>query len=105
MNEIALLGTGSPQPQSLEKLSKEKQISVVSQQFESMLLRQMLGDALKPVFKSYLSTENSSNDIYRYFFVDAITQSLASTSPLQINKLLAANISSSPLDPNPKKMP
>ncbi len=81
-----------------KKLPAGEQKKVVEQQFESILFRQMLNDSLKPVFGSYLSQENSTNDIYRYFFTDYLSQSVASQSSLNLG--LISSTATNPLNQN-----
>lgn len=50
----------------------------VTTQFEALLLRQYLKDALKPVFGGgFLEETGGANDMYRYFFTDAIAEGVA----------------------------
>ena len=50
----------------------------VSTQFEALLLRQYLKDALKPVFGGgFLEETGGAHDMYRYFFTDAIAEGVA----------------------------
>jgi Rod binding domain-containing protein len=56
------------------KVDDREKIAEVSRQFEAVLLRQILGQAQKPLFKSgLLESSNSSNSIYQ----DLVTQQLA----------------------------
>jgi Rod binding domain-containing protein len=54
-------------------LTQEQKISEASRQFEAVLLRQILGDAQKTVFKSEFSDNSTASGIYQ----DLITKSLA----------------------------
>lgn len=80
---------GSSGFQNFDSLSKNEQIADVSKKFEAVLFRKFLGDAMKPVFKTFMSNDNNANSVYRYFFVDSIAQSIASTSPLKIEQVFA----------------
>jgi flagellar protein FlgJ len=56
------------------QLDDREKIAEVSRQFEAVLLRQILAQAQKPLFKSgLLESDNSTNSIYQ----DLITQQLA----------------------------
>ena len=59
-----------------------------SQQIEALLFRQVLEKALKPVFKSNLLSESNASDTYRSFLVDGLSQSIATTHPLQLDQYL-----------------
>ena len=55
------------------QLSEKEKIGELSQQFEAVLVRQILASAQKPVFKSKLNPDSASQAIYR----DLITKQLA----------------------------
>lgn len=56
------------------EVSDQDKVSEVSRQFEALLLRQILSQANKPLFKStLLETDNSTNAIYH----DLITEQMA----------------------------
>jgi flagellar protein FlgJ len=55
------------------KLSEADKITEASRQFEAVLLRQILADATKTVFKSSVNAASSSDGIYQ----DMITNTLA----------------------------
>ncbi len=83
-------------PQDLQsahfkQLAVDEQYQQLSQQFEALLLRQMLGKALKPIFKSALLGENNATDNYRSLFVDVLSQTMATASPLQMNQFIQYN--------------
>lgn len=79
MNIVPLIHTAKAEDVSLEKLAGNKSLSEaekvteVSRQFESVLLRQILGQARKPVFKSKFNEESMSSGIYH----DMVTSQLA----------------------------
>jgi flagellar protein FlgJ len=54
-------------------LSQSEKLGEVSRQFEAILLRQILGEAQKPVFQSKFNTSSVAGDVYR----DLITQQMA----------------------------
>jgi len=56
-----------------KSLSEAEKITEVSRQFEAVLLRQILGQARKPVFKSKLNDDSMSAGIYH----DMVTSQLA----------------------------
>jgi peptidoglycan hydrolase FlgJ len=55
------------------QVSQQEKLTEVSRQFEAVLLRQILGQAQKPMFQSSLFNSSSSNAIYQ----DMITEQLA----------------------------
>lgn len=75
-------------PLPLQSSAQKPTIEGASQQFEALIFRQFLEKALKPVFKSNLLGESNATDTYRSFFVDSLSQSIASTQPLKLNQYL-----------------
>src|ERR1044071_7544475 len=79
MDITALHGQPGADTPSLENLASNKTLSEaqkvaeVSRQFESVLLRQILGQARKTVFASKLNEDSVSSGIYR----DMVTSQLA----------------------------
>src|SRR4051812_12407329 len=80
MEVTALNRSLNPADLPLEKLATSTEISdpekiaEISRQFEAVLLRQILSDAQKPLFKSaLLKSDSSTNGIYQ----DMIVQQLA----------------------------
>ena len=55
------------------KLSDTEKVAEVSRQFEAVLLRQILGNAQKPVFASTMTPQSVASGVYQ----DMITQQLA----------------------------
>jgi Rod binding domain-containing protein len=63
-------------------------------QFEAILVRQFLGDALKPSIKGSLDEDDQTADTYRYFINDILSQSLASRGVFGIGKQIEAQLTS-----------
>ena len=78
-----------------EQLSEEQKIAEASRQFEGILLRQFLKDALNPVVKGFLNEKGSSNDIYRYFLSDVLADSMSQDSVFGISSLLQMQLQNS----------
>ena len=65
----------------------------VSTQFEALLLRQYLKDALKPVFGGgFLEETGGAHDMYRYFFTDAIAEGVARGGGFGLSDVLQQQI-------------
>ena len=65
----------------------------VSTQFEALLLRQYLKDALKPVFGGgFLKETGGAHDMYRYFFTDAIAEGVARGGGFGLSDVLQQQI-------------
>ena len=79
MKVASLLHTAKAEDLSLEKLAGNKSLSEpekvaeVSRQFESVLLRQILGQARKTVFSSKFKQDSMTSGIYQ----DLVTSQLA----------------------------
>lgn len=92
---IASLGANPHQLKELV-LSRNPSSSAskeVTTQFEALLLRQYLKDALKPVFGGgFLKETGGAHDMYRYFFTDAIAEGIARGGGLGLSNILQQQI-------------
>ena len=85
---------------SLQELVKSQNASVsqknevVSQQFESVMIKQFLNDALKPMFKGVFNEEGEGHRLYRHFFTDAISESIAKGGGFGISSILQQQLNS-----------
>ena len=59
-----------------------------AQQFEAILVRQLLGDALKPTLGAAGGGEAPGSDVYQYLVTDVVAQSVAQGGGLGIAKML-----------------
>jgi hypothetical protein len=48
--------------------SEKQKTAAVSQQFESVLVKQFLKEALKPMFKGVFNEDGNAHRMYRHFF-------------------------------------
>jgi Rod binding domain-containing protein len=77
------------------KHATEKQkVAAVSQQFESVLVKQFLKEALKPMFQGVFNEDGNAHRLYRHFFTDAISESIASGGGFGISTILQQQITS-----------
>lgn len=72
--------------------SQQQKIEQAGVQFEAIMIRQFLGDALKPSIKGSIDEEGSGNDTYRYFVTDTLAQSLAKEGVFGIGKQITAQM-------------
>ena len=63
--------------------TQQEKNAAVSQQFEAVLVKQFLKEALKPMIKGVFSEDGNANRMYRHFFTDAISESVASGGGLE----------------------
>jgi Rod binding domain-containing protein len=68
--------------------SENQKIAAVSQQFESVLVKQFLKEALKPMFKGVFNEDGGAHRMYRHFFTDAISESVASGGGFGVSNIL-----------------
>lgn len=71
-----------------QKNSESEKTEFVSQQFESVLVKQFLNDALKPMFKGVFNEDGGAHRMYRHFFTDAISESIASGGGFGVSTIL-----------------
>ena len=62
--------------------------AAVSQQFESVLVKQFLKEALKPMFKGVFNEDGGAHRMYRHFFTDAISESIATGGGFGVSNIL-----------------
>ena len=68
--------------------TEQQKNAAVSQQFESVLVKQFLKEALKPMFKGVFNEEGGAHRMYRHFFTDAISESIASGGGFGVSSIL-----------------
>ena len=73
--------------------SESQKVAAVSQQFESVLVKQFLKEALKPMFKGVFNEDGNAHRMYRHFFTDAISESIASGGGFGISNILQQQLS------------
>jgi Rod binding domain-containing protein len=72
---------------SKNKTESEK-TKFVSEQFESVLVKQFLNDALKPMFKGVFNEDSEGHRLYRHFFTDALSESIAQGGGFGVSSIL-----------------
>ena len=58
----------------------------MTEQFESVLVKQFLNDALKPMFKGVFNENSEGHRLYRHFFTDALSESIAQGGGFGVSK-------------------
>lgn len=73
---------------------KRPSATAAAEQFEAILVRQLLGDALKPMLGGSAGGESQApgSDVYQYFVTDVIAQSVAQGGGLGIAKMLVPQL-------------
>ncbi len=71
-----------------------QKVAAVSDQFESVLVKQFLKEALKPMFKGVFNEDGGAHRMYRHFFTDAISESIASGGGFGVSTILQQQLQS-----------
>ena len=72
--------------------TQNQKVAAVSDQFEAVLVKQYLKEALKPMFKGVFNEDGGAHRMYRHFFTDAISESIAPSIVLLSLNFVAFNI-------------
>lgn len=67
-----------------KNISEQAKLAKASQQFEAMMLKQILEDGLKPLFKGALDTNKGSQGMYQHMITDSLSQELAKSESFGI---------------------
>ena len=69
--------------------------------FESVLVKQFLKEALKPMFKGVFNEDGGAHRMYRHFFTDAISESIERGGGFGVSSILQQQLqqeNETPLD-------
>jgi Rod binding domain-containing protein len=86
-----LLGVADPTTiqRSMQSGTQRASVANAAQQFEAILVRQLLGDAMKPMLGTALGgAQAPGSDVYQYLVTDVVAQSVAQGGGLGIAKML-----------------
>ncbi|MBT4666870.1 MAG: hypothetical protein HOB63_10180 [Opitutae bacterium] len=72
--------------------SEKQKAAAVSGQFESLLVKQYLKQALKPMFKGIFNENGGASGMYRHMFTDAMAESIAQGGGFGISSLLQMHL-------------
>ena len=72
--------------------TKQVIIEAVSGQFESLLVKQYLKQALKPMFKGIFNENGGASGMYRHMFTDAMAESIAQGGGFGISSMLQMHL-------------
>jgi Rod binding domain-containing protein len=73
-------------------VSEPEKIVAASHAFEALLLRQVLQEAQRPVFKSKYANDSTTNGIYRDMVVEQLADGMAKSNSLGLAQSLAAGL-------------
>jgi flagellar protein FlgJ len=77
----------------LETVSREEKVREAARQFEAVLLRQILGQARKPVFRSELSKETAASGIYQDMVTAQLAEAMSRGGTLGLARSLETQLS------------
>lgn len=98
MSTVNAVGSQTIDPNSLRTAlgkpdeSKADKVERAGKQFEAILIRQFLGDALKPSIAGAVEEDQAGGDTYRYFITDILSQNLAQKGVFGLGTALAKQI-------------
>ena len=72
--------------------SEKQKAAAVSGQFESLLVKQYLKQALKPMFKGIFNENGGASGMYRHMFTDAMAESIAQGGGFGISSMLQMHL-------------
>jgi Rod binding domain-containing protein len=71
-----------------------EQVQAATEQFEAILIRQYLNDAMKPLFDGPLMGNGSGTHMYQYMITDTLANELSQTSTFGMASLLNMQLTS-----------
>jgi flagellar protein FlgJ len=77
----------------LENVSREEKVREAARQFEAVLLRQILGQARKPVFRSELNKETAASGIYQDMVTAQLAEAMSRGGTLGLARSLETQLS------------
>jgi Rod binding domain-containing protein len=84
------------------KVSQQAKVAEVSRAFEAILLRQILQESQKPVFKSKFVGNSTADGIYRDLISNQLAESISKSGSLGLGKTLARELQPAPKIAHPK---
>ena len=73
-------------------VSEKQKVAAVSVQFESILVKQYLKQALEPMFKGIFDETGGASGMYRHMFTDALSESIAKGGGFGISTMLQMHL-------------
>jgi len=86
-------------------LSEQEKIAEASRQFEAVLLRQILSDARKPVFKSSLTEKSATSAIYDDMVTSQFADSISRSGEFGLARSLASQLKPETKQPDSTSSP
>lgn len=111
MNVASLLHSTKAEDLPLEQLAGNKSLSEtekvgeVSRQFESVLLRQILGQARKTVFRSTTNPDSMTSGVYQDMVTSQLADSISRSGSFGLARSLEAQLAKQTLSSPPPEKP
>lgn len=84
-------------------LGQDKKLQVAAQQFEAILLRQVLKESLKPMIEGAINLKGTGSNIYQHWLVDTYANALSQTESFGIASTLKQQLIQSKEKSTPKQ--
>lgn len=75
-----------------QQLTEKQKMAEVSRQFEAVMLRQILSDAMKPMVDGYLDESGGQHEIYRSFMTEIVADSISKSGTFGLANSLQAQV-------------
>lgn len=75
-----------------KQLSEPQKVAEAGRQFEAIMLRQILGEAMKPAFKSEFTGQSAQAGIYQDLVVNQLADNLTRSGGLGLAKSLSRDL-------------
>ena len=95
MSGISPVGLNVAEYQELtfsSKMNEQQKVEQATQQFEGVMIRQYLKDAMKPLIETEMTKNSASDEIYRSYLVDIMSSSMAQSGGFGLSSALQAGI-------------
>ena len=79
-------------------LTEDQKLAQLSKSFEAMLLRQILEEAQKPVFRSKFVSDSATSSIYRDMVTTQMAESIAQSGTLGLSSILTKQMRRPPAE-------
>jgi Rod binding domain-containing protein len=76
------------------KTGDAHELKEASEQFEAILIRQYLSEAMKPMFEGSMMGESSGSHMYQYMITDVLASELSNNSTFGVASLLQMQLGS-----------
>lgn len=82
-------------------MSEKEKMSVACQQFEAVLLRQVLDQSMKPIFSSSMVHDSATSGIYRDWMTGSLAEQISRSGALGLATMFENQLSRPEATPSP----